>query len=129
MRKAILAMLLAVVSGSAAAEWIQIGNTESTTIYADPATIHEANGMVKIWALFDLKTAVASPGAGLFMSSKAQYEYDCKEQRVRGLYYTLHAGNMAGGEIVGKTYGPTDWIPAATDILNESLWKLACGKK
>jgi hypothetical protein len=129
MRKAVLTMLLAVVSSGAAAEWVVAGNTETTTIYADPATISKAGDTVKLWVLFDLKTAVASAGIGPFMSSKAQYEYDCKEERMRGLYYTIHAESMAGGEVVGKTYGPTDWLPAARDSVNETLWKMACGKR
>ena len=128
MRKAFSSMLLAVVSSSAAAEWVQVGSTETTVVYADPASIRKADDTAKIWVLFDLKTAVPSAGTGPFMSSKAQYEYDCKQERMRGLYYTIHSGSMAGGEVVGKNFGPTDWTPAAPDALNESLWKLACGK-
>ena len=128
MRKATLSLLLAVVSNNAAAEWVKVADTEVAAIYTDPAAVRKTENTVQIWVLFDLKSAVAVPESTPFMSSKAQYEYDCKEDRVRGHFYTLHAASMAGGEVVGKNYGPTDWMPVASDSLNQALWKIACEK-
>lgn len=57
MHKAILMILLAVVSSSAVAEWVQFGGNETITIYVDPATIHKAGNMVKMWFLYDRRKA------------------------------------------------------------------------
>jgi hypothetical protein len=48
MRKPILMMLLAVVSSSAAAEWVELGSNEISTAYSDPATIRRNGDMVKM---------------------------------------------------------------------------------
>ena len=60
MRKAILVMLLAGACSSAAAEvWVVVGKNEKFTAYADPATMRKEGSMVKMWNLFDYKTAQA----------------------------------------------------------------------
>jgi len=122
-------MLLAVISGAAAAEWLATGSTDATTVYTDTATIRKDGDKVKILVLFDLKSPAATAGLEQFMSTKAEYEYDCKEKRVRGLYYTLHSESMAAGEVVRKGWGPSEWAPIASDALNQNLWNTACGKR
>ncbi len=74
MRRAVLMILLAVVSSSAIAEWVAIVSNETKTTYADPATIRRAGDRAKMWSLIDLKTAeTAINGVMPFMSSRAQY--------------------------------------------------------
>jgi len=99
MRKAILMMLLAGVSSSAAAEWIAVGSGEPSTLYADPSTIRKAGDRVQMLDLLDFKTAQVTEGYR-YMSSKTLSEYDCKEERTRILYFTLHSENMGRGEAV-----------------------------
>lgn len=53
MRKTILMLLLAVVSSSAEAGWIAVGDGENMTTYADPTTIRKTGDRVKMWALLD----------------------------------------------------------------------------
>lgn len=51
MRKAILMMLLAVMSNSAVAEWVEIGETENGKVFSyDPTRIVSlSDGKVKVW--------------------------------------------------------------------------------
>ena len=51
MPKAILMMLLAVVSSSASAGWVVVGVHDTSILYADPASIHRAGNRVKMWGL------------------------------------------------------------------------------
>ena len=76
-------MLLAVMSGSAAARWDKVGHTETYTAYVNPAAIRKAGNTVKVWQLFDYKTAQSSFGVKPYLSAKSQYEYDCKTKRTR----------------------------------------------
>jgi hypothetical protein len=78
MRKTIFLMLLAVVSSSAAAEWVEVSKSETVTVYADPATIRKAGDMVKMWTLSDYKTP-----DDVHRSRVYQHEYDCKEWQIR----------------------------------------------
>ena len=128
MRKAILMMLLAVVSSGAMADWVQIDDNETVgiTAYADPASIRQAGNRVKMWVLVDYKTAKTTADGKTFMSVKSQNEYDCKEEKSRIFYANIHPKNMAGGEIVSVSIKPRDWEPNEPGSVGEALWKIAC---
>ena len=55
MHKAILMMLLAVVSSSAMAEWTVVNENKEFIQYADLATIRKLGNKVKMWGLNDYK--------------------------------------------------------------------------
>lgn len=129
MRKAILMLLLAVMSSSAVARWVKVPGNETSTAYVDYATLRKACNMVKMWSLFDYKTGVALDKGKRYRSMRAQFEYSCKEERMRGLAVSFHSENMAGGEVVHSTFDPGNWGPVPTDTLNDALWKIACRKR
>ena len=58
-----------------------------------------------------------------------QYEYDCKEDRMRRLYATMHSANMGRGDVVDSHPIHEAWQSVPLGSLNEQLWKFACGKK
>jgi len=125
MRKTIFMMLLAVVSSSATAEWVEVSKSETVTVYADPATIRKAGDMVKMWTLSDYKT----PDDVQNMSRVYQHEYDCKEGQIRLLYMALHSGNMGGGAADVVLSYPTDWTPVPPGSTNDVLLKFACAQR
>jgi hypothetical protein len=132
MRKAILMMLLGVMSSSAAAGWVEISRSDDAdmTTYADPATHRKKGNRMKMWTLFDYKTAQVVSGDKPYLSQKAQKEYDCKEEQSRTLVLTSHSGNMGGGEVVYSNYNVNgNWEPVAPESIVEDMWKFACGKK
>ena len=129
MRKTILLMLLAIVSGSAMAEWIQVSETDTNTVYADPATIHMAARTVKMWSLYDFKAVQSIDGLKPYLSSKQQYEYDCKEMKSRRRASSQHSKNMGGGKVVYSDTYTSKWKPVPPDSGLEILWKFACLKK
>ena len=55
MRKAILVMLLAVVSSSASAAWVKVSISEAGTGYVDPATIRKTGDKVTMSEMTDYK--------------------------------------------------------------------------
>jgi hypothetical protein len=129
MRKVILMMLLAVMSGSAAAEWVEVGRSETHTSYADLATIRTAGNLVKMWGLLDLKTPELVEQSKPFMSMMSQTEHDCKEERTRRLSLIMYSGNMGMGEVIFTDSDPGKWSPVAPGSVQEHLWELACGKR
>lgn len=130
MRRIILMMLLAIVSSDVIAEWVEIGSSEASTIYADPATIRKAGNRVKMWNLTDFKTAQMFMGnPDPYLSLNAQDEYDCKERQLRGLALIAHSGNMGGGKVVASAHDPQKWNLYPLGTMGEVLWKFACGKQ
>jgi hypothetical protein len=130
MNKWILATLLAVVSGSAAAEWVEAGVSSGGTVtaYADPATIRKEGKLVTMSVLFDYKTVQAGDGKP-YLSATVQSEYDCEEALWRTPNASMHSGNMGKGEIVNSASytGKGMEVPSNTPL--ETLWKIACGKQ
>lgn len=134
MCRMILMMLLAVVSSSAAAEWVKVdSNTPHGSLninydtYADPATIRKAGKRVKMWVLFDNKTVSIVDGKP-FMSVKSQAEYDCEEEKFKTLYLFFHAEKMGRGGMVLSRPGPDKWGVIPPDSVSETLLEIACGK-
>jgi|ERR1035437_932440 hypothetical protein len=128
MRKAILIMILAIVSSNAAAEWVGVSYSGNFTVYADPTTIRRAGNMVKMSILVDLKKAEYH-GLMPFMSMIGKDEFDCKEDQSRRLASSLYSGKMGEGAVVSSSSDPINWEPVPPRTSVEALWKFACGKR
>ena len=122
-------LTLLVSSGSACAEWMSFGASDSgTTVYADPATIRREGDLVKMLVLFDFKTKQTKMDVS-YLSAKAQMEYDCAEQRFEGHTVLYFSGNMGNGQLLDRSSGKGKRLRVAPGSLDHDLWKLACGKK
>ncbi|MGH7147056.1 MAG: surface-adhesin E family protein [Nitrospiraceae bacterium] len=64
-----------------------------------------------------------------FLSSRAQYGFDCAEERTRKLSETWFSGNMGSGEMVHSISDETRWEPVAPGSVGQAMWKAACEKK
>jgi hypothetical protein len=118
------------------ANWILVGGGDSQggyVFYADPATITRAGDVVKMWFMYDYKTAQVSRAARAeYFSLTGQNEYDCKNEKERRLLFQYHSGHVAGGAIVFTTAGlvpPDQWDALSPRSAAASLWKIACGIK
>lgn len=129
MAKAVLMMLLAVVSVSAAAQWVQIGGNESATAYADRTTSEKASNLVRMWDLLDFKTVQARPYGTPYLSQKTLQEYDCKEERARILDVLRYAENMGSGEVARVDSDSDEWKSVRAGSTLAVLREFACGNR
>lgn len=125
MRKIVLTMLLAVVSSSAAAEWVEVADDEERSVYIDPATFRwdKSKNKVKLWILEDLKTVKSE-----IASMKSHYEFDCKEEQLRIIFGIAHSKNMGRGDVLFSGADPFNWGPVVPGSKGAILWKIACKK-
>jgi hypothetical protein len=116
--------------GQAEAEWVDIGSKseQGLTVYFDPDTVHSSGDVVTLWALFDYKTIQSIVG-GPWLSSKAQRQFDCVENRVRLLGYMTFTGNMGSGDPVFSNSQESKWERIAPDSIDRRLSEVACHKK
>ncbi len=132
MKRLVLTLVLAALSGNAAAAWVRVGgNHDILGSYADPASIRKTGSLVKMTSLLDFKSPQTdqSIGGQPYLSQKDLREYDCKAAKYRLLRFSLHSGRMDAGKIVRGGPNPGDWSPVVPGSLGEALWKFACGKK
>jgi hypothetical protein len=129
MKQMLLITLLVLSSGPACAEWMSLGASDAgTTVYADPTTKNRDGDLVKMWVLFDFKTAQTKTDIS-YLSAKAHMKYDCARQRFEGLTVMYVSGNMGSGNILDRSTGKGTWLRISPGSLDQSLWKLACGKQ
>lgn len=129
MRKAVL-MLLLVVSGKAIAEeWVAVNHNKYATGYANPATIVKDGNIARMWSLVDCKAISHFMGGYPFMSIKSHEEFDCKEKKLRTLFYSLHPGKMGEGKIIFSDSNPSEWSPVLPGSEMVDFLEIACGKK
>lgn len=130
MLKIVLMILLAVVSDNAMAKWVSVGQTEHETYYVNKATIHKSGNTVKMWSLIDYKAAQHTSDGELYLSSKAQTEYDCEESRMRSLIVIWSSGYMGTKyAVMSRSNKSGEWTPVAPDSPDALLRTIACGKK
>ncbi len=132
MLKAILIILLAVVSNSSAAGWLEVGKSEISkgdlvTSYIDPASIRRVDNMVRIMILTDLSAVHTSNGKS-YLSGKVLYEFDCTEggQRMRTLSYSSFTGNMGEGQEESVVSTPGKWESVVPGSTGDNYSKFAC---
>ena len=134
MKRLLLGLMLIVTATAASAEWTFVsdtgGDTDDYIQYVDRATIRKRGNLVKMWGLRDFKTVQKSAAGDSYLSSNAQEEYDCKEEKSRILAFTWFAGKMGNGKVVYSNSDTGDkWSPISPGSVGETLWKIACGKK
>ena len=129
MKKPLLILMLAVVSNSAMAEWVEVSSSDDLgiTVYADPSSSRKADNKLKMWFLSDYKKARGLRSAR-YMSVVSQIECDCMEEQVRPGYGTFYEGNMARGRPVSTGLSSLNWRSVSPGSIHEHLLIFACGR-
>ncbi len=127
MKNLAVAIFLIALNGSAIAEWIRVGSTDSglVTRYADPSTIVRTGNAVIILELLDHKTVQRSEGKP-FLSARVHMQYHCKEATVQLLDFKAHSQNMGKGRIVSVLGAVTPAL-ITPDSIAASIFELVCG--
>jgi hypothetical protein len=109
-------------------DWVLIDSNQTAKVYVDPETIQRNGAFVRMWVLDDLQTA-HTRGSSRYLSSRAQEEHDCGEQRFRVLALGNYSGNMGFGKEVYTSSTQSKWTPIPPGTLAESVWNFACSSK
>ena len=126
MRQLAFALVLAALSCNAAATWVIVNDNDEYVAYADLATLSRAGDRARMRDLIDLKSPRASPHGNQHASSTAHSEFDCGNPRIRTLAFSLHSGQMGGGELVETIAESGKWLAIAPGTLLDMLWQFAC---
>jgi hypothetical protein len=110
------------------AEWFLVDGNNKAKIYVDSETIIRNGERVSVSVLDDLRTA-QTRWFRTYLSSRAQEEHDCSNERFRLLAVEHFAGNMGAGDVVYQKSGESAWAPIPRGTLAQSVWKYVCGKK
>lgn len=62
----------------------------------------------------------------IFLSEKIRREYDCEEEQMRMLAFSLFSWNMEKGDLVRSYNQPQKWEKIQSGSIDELEWKAAC---
>ena len=130
--KKLTLLLLLMMSTNVTAEWTPVSRSGNgdTTVYVDFKTIKRKGHKVKMWVLMDFKTVKISTVDNIrYLSDFGLDEYDCEEENRQNITYYWYSGNMRTGEIIYSSLDKGKLIPIVPDSIDETLFKIACGKK
>ena len=124
------ALLLALFSGAAAADWTAVGRAnEIYSAYADLGSLRRQEGVASMHGLYDFRRQDFTPeGRGLY-STAVLREYDCPGRRVRLLSAIDFSGHMGEGTAVSTSAAPGRWEPVHPGGIDDEFWQLACSAK
>lgn len=138
MYKIIWMMFLVLMSSNVAAVWTKIVEAKDTTegpnqgsqysVYIDVDSMRNTDDLIKVWELYDYRSAQWGQGIEPYLSLKVRTEYDCSEERSRTHYVALFSGNMGKGNRGGEKEYVHKWEALELDTIGEKLWKFSCGK-
>ena len=122
--------MLTFMSTNVMAEWTALKWTHEDgglTLYVDYTTIRKKDNIIKMLSLVDFE--VTEKGEVDLFSSRAQNEYDCKEKKIRQLFYALYSDSMGKGKMEHSNSEHLKWLPVRPGSMEEAMWKVACDKK
>ena len=123
--KCMVAVVLAMGSLVAHAEWIRVSTTQQSVFYIDSNKSPKVGNNVMIWVLRDHKQML--PGQGLAVrSSKDQIEIDCAGRRVRRVFSSDHGRRMGEGPMLHSEHGPMSWNAVALHTPISRIADVAC---
>ncbi len=123
MRNAVVLVLLLSISTGANAAWTKASESTAGTGYVDPATIVRSADKVTMWELTDYR--VVPDQTNPYRSVKRQFEFDCKDKRLRLLSTSAYSGQMGTGEIVNAVADAGGWVAVIPASVGHIMWTIA----
>jgi hypothetical protein len=80
-----------------------------------------------MWELTDYK--VVPDKANPYKSVKRQFEFDCKDKRMRVLSSSAYEGSMGSGRAVTAAVEAGQWTPVIPSSVGHILWTIACNTR
>jgi hypothetical protein len=107
------------------AGWAPIDSPDNRTVYIDLTTAVRHGNVETIWVLIDRYTVQKEAGDS-YLSSKGQWEIDCKANAARQIFHVIYPGHMGGGDTIWS--GPLDqkFQPIVPDSIGESVFEVSC---
>ncbi|HVN42055.1 MAG TPA: surface-adhesin E family protein [Steroidobacteraceae bacterium] len=118
------ALLLA--SANALAGWTEVTRDPKHVIYVDLGTAQRTGDIVRLTQLHDFLEPRIWQGKA-YQSLKAESEFNCKEEKSRGLSWATFTGHMGQGDTLNTGKSP-DWKPVGPNTGDRAVLDLACQK-
>lgn len=121
----LVALLFATPLISFAQNWVKVSSSDLDNIYIDTISLKKIGNNRRVWVLSDYKKR----DKGGDSSNKVLSEFDCAEDRVKNLDYTMFKGNMGNGTVTDHISSPNSaWQYVSPGSVDDFLLKFVCKK-
>jgi hypothetical protein len=127
MRNTLVIALLLTSSTDAAAGWTKASESQAGTGYIDAASIVRSGDNATMWELTDYKV-VPDPD-NPYKSVKRQFEFDCKDKRIRLLSSNSVCRQYGSGSTVTTASQTGQWVSVIPASVGQILWTTACNTR
>ena len=126
-----LTLVLAVLSGSALAEWVEIEKfDDGMRVFVDKATARRFGDTAQVLHLVRWGEPQVEAGSPNYLSTIVRTSYDCVGKREKYLASSSYAGPMGNGaKVISDEDEVDNWYTISDSSLEDKLWKIACGVK
>lgn len=126
MKRHAIALLLAVLSGAAMADWQQVSDDSEAVGYYDPTTLVRTGDLVTVSELGDFKRVATTVSDALFRSTMTQRAYDCANSRTRILTLQPFEGQMGAGRALDIMNVDGQWQDIVAGSARADAFTRAC---
>ena len=127
--KLLIAVLLAVFSTGAMAEWTYLDSSDKENMYIDKTTIHKQENMAVMWIMGDYKSPQKGSDGIPYLSVNTYIALDCAYVRYFMRKITNFSANMGKGQITfNHQYDDIKWRDIAPGSMVKGVWEAACKK-
>ena len=131
MKRFALALVLAALSCSALAEWVEIEKFEDgMRVFVDKTTARRSGDTAQVLHLVRWGEPQVEPGHPNYLSTIVRTSYDCIGKREKYMASTSYTGPMGNGaKVIADEDEVENWYSISESSLEDKLWKVACGVK
>lgn len=124
-------LMLALVSGTALAEWTEIQKfDDGMRVFVDQASAQRNGANAQVTHLVRWGEPQIDPGNPPYRSTIVHTTYDCVAKRERYQGSTSYAGTMGdGGKVTEDDDEAEAWYSISESSMEDKLWKIACAAK
>jgi len=121
MKRVALFFVLVMLSEYVNADWVPIDSSDNRTVYVDLTTATRHGNVVTIWVLIDHYTVQKEAGDS-YLSSKGQWEIDCKANAVRQIFHVIYPGHMGAADTIWSGSLDRNFQPIVPGSIGESFF-------
>jgi hypothetical protein len=121
----LLAFALLLAALPAHADLVKVfENIRGTTVHVDTSTLTPNGDKRRVIEIQNYR----EPGPRGLLSMRLLKEYDCKNETAQIIAYTMYAGRMATGEMVGRVETPGELQKLTQNPGGTGGFRFACGR-
>ena len=132
MRKSLQSLALAglcfVVRPSVAADWVNIGMTDSVVFGIDRASLEHDGNVRRVWSMLDYRQPQKNSQGKTYMSSRMLLEIDCAHKQARSRSLAIYSGAHLSGEALTSEGVIAEWQPVPPSSPVFTIMQHACEK-